>query len=133
MKPERARTGSWKAEQINKCCVKGCDTLGATEVFRRGKWCDERGVLGIISFKSARRSREDMKLAGSICKEQRFRVAQNDTLGTPLQGPKHCCSSPQKLLGFISWLLLVVRAEESLWSFRLGWGRILSAEHEALA
>lgn len=41
---------------------------------------------------------------------------------------------PPKPLGIISWLLLLVaRAEKSLWRFRLGWDRILSVEHEAPA
>ena len=43
-------------------------------------------------------------------------------------------SSPWKPLGLISWLiLLVARAKESLWGFRLGGDRIFSPEHEALA
>lgn len=80
-----------------------------------------------------------MKQAGSRGKKPRLRVAQEeDTLGTSrAKGQNTALSSPpppQKPLGIISWLLLLVaRAKESLWSFRLGWDRILSLEHEAPA
>lgn len=78
-----------------------------------------KGMLGIIQFKSAWRSREGTKLTGSTWDGQKLRVARNEyTLGTVLQGPKHCSLLPPEPLGIISWLLLLVaRAEESLWGF----------------
>lgn len=58
-----------------------------------------------------------MRLAGSRCDGQRLRVAKNeDGLGIPLQGPKHCSLTPTPLPQAAGYwfLLLVARIEKSL-------------------
>lgn len=100
----RRRGGGDGAGENCSWIIKGhkcCGTPEVTEDFRRSKWCDRKGMLGIILFKSARRSREGMRLTGSSCDGQRLRVAQiEDTLGTPLLGPKNSSLLPLETSGY---------------------------------